>query len=210
MFNLKNNCMKSLIRILLLVLLIAGSSQLYAQPKGLGIVGGVNFATIYGKDVEEDLDLKTGIHLGVIYDIPMGRILGFKTGLQYSTKGYGYSGHDSWMGGDYELQVTSSYIDIPLLLRLSVLPLIDLYAGPQASYLLDNKYTFKAGGQEESESDTEGMTKLDMALTLGAAFRSSKGLSAGLFLDTGLSPLDEDGDWKAFNAVLKLSLFYRL
>jgi hypothetical protein len=209
MFYLKTERMKRIISLAFVFILISCMSQLYAQPKGLGVKGGFNFATIYGEDVEEDLDLKIGYHIGFSYDIPLGKILGIQTGVQYSTKGYGYSGHDSWMGGDYELTFTSTYLDIPLLLRLSILPLIDLYAGPQASYLLDSKYVVKAGGHEDSESGTEGMTKLDMALTLGVGFRSSKGLTAGLFLDTGLNSLDEDGDWAAYNAVLKLSLYYR-
>lgn len=201
--------MKRVFALAFACVLIGCSVQLQAQPKGLGLKGGVNLATIYGEDVDEDLDLKIGYHIGFSYDISMGKILGIQTGLQYSTKGYSYSGHDSWYGGDFEMNFTSTYVDIPVLLRLSILPLIDLYAGPQASYLLDSKYVVTVGDHEDSESGTEGMTTLDMALTLGAGFRSSKGLSAALFLDTGLYSLDEDGDWAAYNAVLKLSLYYR-
>lgn len=167
-----------------------------------GLKGGLNFANVGGDDVE-DAEMRVGFHVGGFLDISLAGLVAVETGLYYSQKGYQYN--ESFMGVSFEFENVSSYLDIPVVMKVSPLPLIHFYAGPQASILLDNTYKFNG----ESESDTEGMRDLDLALVIGAGVNVPGGLRASIGYDIGLTTLDEDGDFKAYNRVIKLTVGYR-
>lgn len=167
-------------RCLLVLILVLAVGQLAAQPRGLGIRGGLNAATVWGENVSEDIGAHVGYHWGITYDLSLGKLLGIHAGAQYSTKG-----HET---------VDLTYVDIPILVRLTLLGFLNGYAGFQPSYLLDGP---------------DNMNQWDLAFTLGAALAGRRGLSLGLFLDSGLRPWYESGSYDMHNAVLKLSLGYK-
>ncbi len=167
-----------------------------------GVKGGVNFANVGGDDMG-DTDMRTGFHVGGFLELSLLGIAAVEGGVYYSQKGYQVT--EEFAGMTFEGENISSYIDIPVVAKFGPIPFVHFYAGPQASILLDN--TVKANG--ESESSTEGMRDLDLALVLGAGVNLPVGLSASLGYDLGVTSLDEDGDFKAYNRVLKLTVGYR-
>lgn len=160
-----------------------------------GLKGGLNFANMGGDDVE-DSEMRTGFHVGGFLELSLLGIVATEGGLYYSTKGYSFDDFD----------FISSYIDIPVVAKFSPLPLVHFYAGPQFSILLDSKSEFDG---EEVDSGTDGLRDLDLALVLGAGINLPGGLRASLGYDFGLTSLDEDGDLKEYNRVIKLSVGYR-
>lgn len=101
-------------------IVILSSLALQAQI-GFGLLGGVNFQNINGKDSNGDKlenGLMTGFHAGVNINIPVAPDFYFQPGLLFSVKG---SKNDFFSGatkaaGDYTTTTKLSYIEMPLSL----------------------------------------------------------------------------------------------
>ncbi len=183
-----------------LALLVSLTAIQPAQAQiNYGIKGGLNLANWGGEDVE-DTEMRTGFHLGGFLELSLLGIVAVEGGAYFSQKGYQYD-----LGNDIAMENISTYIDVPVVAKFSPLPLIHFYAGPQASFLLNN--TVKMNG--ESDSGTEGFSPVDLALVLGAGVNVPGGLRVTAGYDFGLTTLDEDGDFKAYNRVIKLTVGYK-
>jgi len=109
--------MKTRIFSLLLMLTLTGSLAM-AQSSGkmsFGILGGVNFQNLNGKDASGDKltnDMVIGYHAGVNVQIPVAPQFYFQPGLTYSTKG-AKNTYDL-LGTSYTSTTKLSYIELPL------------------------------------------------------------------------------------------------
>ena len=104
-----------------------------------GIKAGVNFSNVYDEEGDDFVaDGKTGLAAGAFVSIPLGKFFGIQPEVMYSQKGFKSSG--DVLGIDYDYKVTSSYLDIPVLLQVKPSQYFTIVAGPQFSYLLDTKY----------------------------------------------------------------------
>ena len=112
--------MKSKLKFKLLALsliLILSTSALQAQI-GFGLLGGVNFQNINGKDVNGDKlenGLLIGFHAGVDVNIPVAPDFCFQPGLLFSVKGAKnnfFSGEAK--ASDFITTTKISYIEVPL------------------------------------------------------------------------------------------------
>ncbi len=196
--------MKKTIRLFTVLAVIAGLTMFQTAQSQInyGLKGGLNFATVAGDDVE-DVDMRTGFHVGGFLELSLLGLAAVEGGVYFSQKGFQMS--ESFMGMTFEVENISTYIDIPVVAKFGPIPLIHFYAGPQASLLLNN--TVKV--DDESESDTEGLRPMDLALVVGAGINLPMGLRASIGYDFGLTTLDEDGDFKAYNRVLKFTVGYK-
>jgi hypothetical protein len=95
------------------------------------------------------------------------------------------------------------YIDLPVLLRLKLIPAINVFAGPQFSFLASRNYQL---GNVVSNS-TEPIKGYDVAGVVGAQVVLPLGFNVQASYDIGLSSLNYfDTDVK--NRVFKVSLGY--
>ena len=200
--------MKKITGILFAFLLLVSVSGVQAQSLDFGIKGGLSFATHRGDDVVEDPDMIVGFHIGGFANFSILDLVQFEPGIYYSIKG---ATQETVLpnAGTRELTMRTSFLDIPLLAKFSPAPIINVFIGPQPSILLNNKFTIKLNGEEETESDTEGLRSFDLALVLGAGVDLPMGLTASIGYDLGLLTIDEDGDIKGYNRVFKISVGYR-
>ncbi len=100
------------------VILILSSVAMQAQI-GFGLLGGVNFQNINGKDSNGDKlenGLLTGFHAGVNVNIPVAPDFYFQPGLLFSVKGAKneFFNPDIKASGDYTTTTRLSYIEMPL------------------------------------------------------------------------------------------------
>lgn len=94
-----------------LLILIFSSTVSIAQKASFGILGGVNFQNLTGKDSDGDkleFDLLTGFHAGINVQIPVAEEIFFQPGLLFSAKG----GQDKNASVDSKMKL--SYIELPL------------------------------------------------------------------------------------------------
>lgn len=195
-----------------------------------GIHGGVNFAKWQGDDlqfVEDLLDKtdgylvtkgKTGFHVGAYANIPISETFSFEPGIEYSKKGYSIKGDFQintlkFLAVNAGAQVQSHYIDIPLVLKANVAKGLNVYAGPQVSYLVRSTLNAKLGVLGISIFNkgigiTERFNKVDLGLTGGIGYLFDNGLNIQAGYDYGLSKIDKNDNYAAYNRVIKISLGY--
>ena len=99
-------------------ILIFSTIALQAQI-GFGVLGGVNFQNINGKDnggTKLENGLLTGFHAGVNVNIPVAPDFYFQPGLLFSVKGAknDFFSPQTKAAGDFETTTKLSYIEMPL------------------------------------------------------------------------------------------------
>jgi len=195
-----------------------------------GIRGGVNFSKWQGNDLQIIEDLvdktdgyivtkgKTGFHIGTYANIPLSQTFSFEPGIGYSKKGYSIK-------GDFQInalkilainagaQVQAHYIDIPLLLKVNVAKGLQVYAGPQVSYLVRSTLNAKLGVLGISIFNkgigiTDRFNKVDLGITGGIGYQFDNGINLQAGYDYGLTKLDKNNNYAAYNRVIKISLGY--
>jgi len=137
-----------------------------------GIKAGVNISNVWDERGQEfTADSKTGIVGGAFVGIPIGMWLGVQPEILISQKGFKASG--SLLGSPYSFSRTATFIDVPLLVQLKPASFVTVVAGPQFSYLIEQKdeYTFGSNSVEQEEQfDTDNIRKNILGFTAGLDF----------------------------------------
>lgn len=135
----------------------------------LGFKAGVNYSNVYNKNGPVfDSDPKTGLGAGIFLAVPIGLHFGIQPELLFSQKGFKAKG--LLFGRTYDLQRTTNYLDIPLFFSVKPAPFITLLAGPQYSYLLQQKNSFTNGStsiDQQNEFDRDGIRRSTLCLATG-------------------------------------------
>lgn len=204
-------------------------SVTYAQVS-YGIRAGANFSKWQGDDLQivEDLVDKTngylvtkgmtGFHAGGYVHIPISETFSFEPGLEYSKKGYSIKGDLKidvlkFLAINAGAQVQQHYIDIPLVLDANLYKGLHVYAGPQVSYLVRSTLNAKVGVLGISLFNkgfgiTERFNKVDLGLTGGIGYQFDNGINLRAGYDYGLSKLDRNDNYAAYNRVVQVSVGY--
>jgi hypothetical protein len=159
---------------LIITIFLLGLSTSFAQFK-FGVKGGVNFANVNGFNTTyiQAAENITRFHGGIMTEIKLP-VLGVQADLLYSAKGSTLT--DAFDGSVSDFK--SNYIDIPIVLKLYILKILNLHVGPQFEFLLsadnggvDVKDQFKS-------SHMSGVVGAGLELSfLYAALRYNFGLS---------------------------------
>ncbi|WP_186756943.1 porin family protein [Echinicola salinicaeni] len=173
--------------IIILLFLLVGYQEVKAQT---GIRLGWNYPEMH--DISSDRN--SGFHAGFYKKIKLLGLLGVEPGIQYSQKG----GEIDDMGtkGVERLH----YIDVPVLVRLGFLPLINVFAGPQASFLVARKYE----GVTDISSINE-LSKVDFGGVVGVGVNLPLGFNVQGSYDFAFSDLNYN-DMDTKNRLFKLSI----
>lgn len=106
-----------------------------------GVKAGLNYSNVFDEKGDDFVaDGKFGLATGAFLSIPIGTMFGLQPEFLISQKGFQATG--SVLGLNYGLKRTSTFIDIPLFFALRPVPIFTLVAGPQFSYLINQKDEF--------------------------------------------------------------------
>jgi hypothetical protein len=134
-----------------------------------GAKAGFNISNVWdSKGQEFQADPKAGIAAGLFAGLPIGKFFGLQPEIMLSRKGFKGSG--TLLGSSYSFSRTTTFLDIPLQVQLKPVKYIKLLAGPQFSYLLNqkNKYTFGTNSiEQEKEFNNDNARKYILGFTLG-------------------------------------------
>jgi hypothetical protein len=133
-----------------------------AQQFELGVKAGVNFASLDG-DKMEWLESRTGIHFGLIAELPVSGIFSVQPEIFYSALGATGSEADE----TYKLD----YISVPFMAKLYVVEGLSLEAGPQ--FAINVLSEAERNGETEKIRDVE---TLEFAAGFGAGYQLPMGL----------------------------------
>ncbi|WP_194774425.1 outer membrane beta-barrel protein [Pararhodonellum marinum] len=181
--------LKSLIMLSFCGLIMIGSA--FGQA---GIRLGMNYPGLS----DWDWRASNGFHAGFYYKLSLGGILAIEPGLQYTKKSLFEMAEDDL--GPYELENRFNQLDIPVLVRFSLLPFVNVFAGPQLSYVMSSKMVTPELPQpivQRNEWAKGGVVGVGVSLPFGLNVQGS--------YDFGMSRWEMDGvDFR--NRILKLSV----
>lgn len=127
-----------------------------------GIRAGLNLANILKtNDNSFSTQLKSGFNGGVFLELPIVNGFSVQPEVQFSQKGYKTTG-SSLVNGSYEYNVTTNYIEVPILAKFSPSKSFAIVIGPQYSFLTSTKTNFTSGNanyQQLVQNDNNNLKK---------------------------------------------------
>lgn len=143
----------------IILLLIVASKQVHAQIDdkrellSFGLKAGLNMSNVWDSKGQDFVaDPKYGLAGGAFVSLPMGKYIGVQPELMISQKGFKGSG--SLLGIGYSYTRTTTFLDVPLLVQFKPIEYFTILAGPQFSYLFNEKnvYTFGSNSTEQEQA----------------------------------------------------------
>ena len=187
---------------LALLMIVSGAFMTDLQAQAvIGIKAGVNFATLGGSDAS-GLKNRTGFVGGFLVNAPLSDHVSLQPEAVYS--GEGANAYDN------SLALTTSYINIPLLLKITDRSGVFAELGPQVGLLM----SARVNSQGTSADVKSAYKSTDFSFAFGLGYYSgSSGLGFDFRFNLGLtniednsSSLSQGGSVK--NNVIQLTMFY--
>jgi len=171
---------------------MAGYQEAKAQFLNVGVRGGMNYPNLAGVDSQTF----SGFHAGTYFRMNFLGLWSVEPGIMYSQKGFrSLSTAPGGVGTD-----RFHAIDVPVLVRYSVLPLVNIFAGPQASYLVGREFN-----GDVSFTNTDNMRNFDLSAVIGVGINLPLGFNLQGSYDLGLTSVRYEGQ-PTYNNVVKISL----
>ena len=218
-------------RILLLLFVFSFTTIALHAQVSKGIRAGVTFSNWRGDATNTINDLvdvtsgilktetKTGFFAGGFVQIPISDMVSIEPGVYYAQKGYTLRGNYSidkldFLGINASAKVNSHYIDIPVVLKVKPAQGFEVFAGPQLSYLAKSDLRIDAGALgisffNKTLDMTEQMNRIDLGVTGGIGYTFDNGFNVSASYDHGLSKLDKNENFKAYNQAFKVGIGFK-
>lgn len=212
------------------VLFLAISFSSSAQIKPIIKVGAVQ--STWKGEAKESLDQlidvtdgyvtsrkRTGFYAGAGIDLPIGNFISVEPSLIYTQRGYRLKGNLTI--ADLKIEALNAratsqmhYIDLPVLLKIKPVAGLQIFAGPQVSYLVHNNLRADVSvlGFSLLHKDldiTEQFNRWDMGITGGVGFEFENGIGITASYERGFQRLDKNQNFKVFNEGYKAGLTYK-
>ena len=218
-------------RYFLLFASIALSTLVFAQTKpSFGVRGGVSYAGLQGNAVNTVQNLvdfsngaittssRPGLFGGAYVNIPVADNFSIEPAIYYAQKGYEMKGTFNIKGAEFlsagaKAQLNTSYIDVPVVAKMNVGGL-QIFAGPQVSYLADAKLRMTAGALgfnivDNTANAKDQFNSLDVAVTGGLGYQFGNGVNITAAYDHGLSKVDKGQNFDSYNRAFKIGVGFK-
>ena len=167
---------------ILAVMLVGFTTIATAQDVKLGFKGGVNFASLSGDDTD-NLDGRTGYHIGAVVQIGVAETFAVQPEVIYSAQ-----------GAEFEsLDLNIDYLNVPVLAKLKFAKFLSVEAGPQFGFVVNEG------------DDVDDIKSFDMSAAVGAGVEFG-GFFGQLRYNYGFSDIADDVDAK--NSTFQISVGY--
>ena len=158
----------------------------------------------------------TGFYAGGYAIVPLTEGITLEPGVFYSEKGYEMVGELNLKGigflaANAKARLQSQYIDVPLLLKVDLGSGLQIFAGPQFSYLAKANLHSTAGllGINLLNNDmdvTKQFNQWDAGVTGGVGYKLTNGINISASYDYGLSKIDANKNTNAYNHAFKVGI----
>ena len=165
-------------------------SNLQAQNFGGGIVLGLSTSQVGGDDLGGFN--KAGLLAGVFANKSISTLLSFQMEMTYIQKGSNNPNmNNSEHLQDYEKpDISSSYIEIPLLLQYHQSEVLKIEGGLLSAYLIDGYYKDESGKMPIVNGNP--FIKYDIGLLIGMDYKFSENLSLNTRISNSILPIGEE------------------
>jgi opacity protein-like surface antigen len=181
----KQTSRKIMKKITLTFLMLISATVLFAQM-GFGLKAGANLSKMKSKFDDGSLNLsvtsdsRLSFNAGVFFIIPFSEKVGLQPELVLSSEG-GKSESD----GSKEV-AKYTFVNLPVLLRFTVVNNFNLYVGPQIGFNVGAKYESELRGAKE-KGDVEDVSGLGLGVGMGAGYYLTEKLEVNARYNLGLS-----------------------
>jgi hypothetical protein len=230
-FFTKNKTMKKItLPLTLAVLFLTITILSFAQVK-YGLAAGGNISTLKGdavKSLNNVFDLTKGVAdqqsnpgftARASAELPVSEIFSIEPGLSFSQKGYVLKGNFTsgflkLLNTKANLDVNSNYIGLDALAKIKPVAGFSIKFGPQVNYLVNSNVdistsVFGFSLHNESIDLTGDMKKIDAGLSGGLEYEFGNGITVSGYYTHGLSPVDKNSNFKAYNRSAGITLGYK-
>lgn len=164
----------------------------FSQGIDLGIKAGANFANI--SDVSH-LSNKTGFQAGIFGGIKFSEKIGIQADMLYSQQGAEFD------GGEFDL----TYINVPIVLKYYIIQGLNIQAGPQFGFVVDDKISFDVFGDISRKAKAENF---DLSGVVGAGYDFPMGIRLDARYNFGLTDVSKIDGADGKNSVFSVALGY--
>ena len=191
--------------------------SIQAQNFGGGAILGLSTSQVGGDDLGGFN--KAGLLAGAFVNIPISELLSFQMEMTYIQKGsnnpnMNNSEHSNYLKED----ISSSYIEVPLLLQYHQSNKMKIEGGVQLAYLINGYYNDLNGKIPIYSVDP--FIEYDFGLLLGIDYKYSENISLNTRLSNSILPIGAE-DWDIvnsynssrkgkYNSVLSFAIHYNL
>ena len=177
----------------------------YAGDGGIGIKAGANFSK--SGFIAEDTKFQPGLTMGLTYEKKAAKIFAFEIGILYHWK---RSESDGIEIGDitYEnFKNAFHFLEIPVVLKFSILSWLNVNAGPYVSYLIaasgesgPNIWNLISDDEFRDENGEAFLNRLDFGFHIGTEFTTKTGFGFGARYSQGFGDItNNDFEWNNLN-----------
>ncbi len=170
------------------------SNITYAQGPRLGFTGGTTFSNFKGKASGNSTtgNIKTGLTLGMIVNVPVGKKFAIQPGIHWVQKGT--KDKETVGNVSYKTTLSNNYMEIrgDLLYYYSK---FFIGAGPSVALAMAGKWKTESGGQKKTEDvmfgnkEKDDMRELDFGLDILAGYQLPGGVVFSVTFNQGLNNL---------------------
>jgi len=170
---------------------------------GLGVRGGANFYNFGGADAGgNDFTNRIGYHVGLFTNLFLGERIAIEPGAYYSVKG-------TQNQDIANTRAVLNYIDVPLLFRFYLLDGLNVFAGPQASFLINSRFEGDILGGTVG-INSEAVAATDLGIVAGVGYNLVRGINLQASYEHGTSRVFKNNNADIYNRGFKLSLGFAL
>ena len=142
----------------------------YRSKVTMGFKLGTNYSNVYDAQGEQfNADPKFGLAGGAFIGIPLATYIGLQPEILFSRKGFKATG--MFLGSQYNLTRTTTYIDVPFYLTIKPIGALTLMVGPQYSYLIKQRDVFTSAfvnTDQEKEFENSNLRRNILSFSVGA------------------------------------------
>ena len=169
-------------------------NSIEAQEINYGLKAGLNMSNLSG--VQDDTNNLISFHAGIFAKINFSEKFAFQPELLYSKQGT--------ENQEVDAKVKLDYLTMPIMVKYYLGDKFSLEAGPQMSFLLNDKAVFNNSDLPDFETDAESF---DFGFNIGLGLDLTKNLVTQLRYNFGITTVVENPDVKT--SVLQVSLGYK-
>lgn len=193
--------------ILILAILFLGTAIGTAQESfRFGAKGGANFSKFSGDGfihIKESTKSRIAYHFGFFAEIPIFHQFYFQPEILYSAQGYKIKGFDS----DQETEFKLDYLTLPLMAKINLIKGLNLEAGPQVAFLINNDVDLIRNYSYDSDLYIKD---LDFSVGFGLSYQFHNIFLYGRYNASVINSYDFGEHIDAKNAVIQLGIGYML
>jgi len=175
------------------ILILGMSNSIIAQNVDFGVKTGLNISNFTGGDV--DKNSLFGFHVGGFAEFKLNEKFSLQPELLYSTQGTEV---------ENLVKIKVDYLTIPLMVKYYLSENFSIEAGPQASFLVNDKAEFDDSSIPDADIDA---SSFDFGLNVGVGYNFTSHLFAQVRYNYGITTVGENPDVK--NSVFQISLGYK-